>query len=166
MVYENCVLPCIECIYQIVHIVYTLYWREFLYLCAGLIVLRFICKLRAWFKPLKVYKANHGIVFVTRSALKSMIASACTSLNIKGRSFITQKGQKFYVKVIAQLKAGQPLESTTKLLQEHLYAVLTPTLGSDKIAAIDITINNFKALAQTTDAEPSKVELPKNTLTF
>ncbi len=119
-------------------------------LLAVLFAVAVIVKIRNYFKPVRLFTNNSGIVEVSRSALEKLVQSVCYNLGAlnKPKVKISLKRRRLNVFVSLKIESEQRLSALSSRLQEELSREFIEQLGVEKLGRINVKITGFRGLAK------------------
>ncbi len=112
------------------------------------ILLILIRKIRAYFRPIKLFDNRVGIVEVSRKALDELVQSVCYSLGALNRPDVeiySRRG-RLCMRVSLKLESGQRLTDASAEIQTALTSAFREHLGVEKLGRIDVRVLGFKGL--------------------
>ena len=94
-------------------------------------------------KILRVYTNNRGLVYIKKSALKSLIKKVCRTVVVQSdaRVKICTCWRKIYVKVV--ISSPHDVQPTSIQLQQEIHRVLQEEVGLKNLGRIDVVVNHI-----------------------
>ena len=122
---------------------------EFLGLAAlSLALFVAVRKIRAHFRPIKLFDNRVGVVELSRKALDELVQSVCYSMGALNRPDVKifMRRGRLCMCVSLKLESGQKLTDASAEIQTALTSAFREHLGVEKLGRIDVRVLGFKGL--------------------